>query len=209
MGRYLGPKEKISRRLGVNLGLKPERSFGPKSAFLRRPYPPGLHGKKRRRALSDYGLQLAEKQKVRFSYGISEKQLRKYFAEAKKSEGATGYKLFEILERRLDNVVYKLGFAPSRLAARQMVNHGHFIVNGRRVKTPSYLVKKSDKLSIRPNSKNSGLFKNISQVLKKHEVPAWLRLNQKELEAEVVGLPAPDEITMPFDMQLLIEFYSR
>jgi len=209
MGRYLGPKEKISRALGTNLGLKPERSFSPKSAFLRKPYPPGMHGKKRKRGLSDYGLQLKEKQKIRFSYGVGERQLRRYFEDAKKSKEATGEKLFQTLERRLDNVVYRLGLAPSRLAARQAVTHGHFFVNGKRAKTPSYLVKQKGKVTIRANSKQIGIFRDLDQRLKNYEPPVWLKLNKKTFEGEVIALPKSDETSLPFNMQLLIEYYSR
>lgn len=211
MGKYIGPKEKLSRRLGVNLGLKPERSFGPKSAFLRRAYPPGIHGqgRRRRRSVSDFSLHLSEKQKVRFSYGISERQLSRYFTEAKKSKGATGERLFELLERRLDNSVYRLGLAPSRSVGRQLVSHGHFQVNGKRVKTPSYSVSKGDVVSIRPNSQAIGQFKELAQRLKNYKPPSWLSIDKEKFEGKVTAAPAPDEAGAPFDMQLVIEYYSR
>ena len=212
MSRYTGPKEKISRRLGVNLGLKPERSFGPKSAFLRRSYPPGLHGRTRRRRRgggSDFGVHLAEKQKVRFSYGITESQLRRYFNEARKAKGSTASKFYQLLERRLDNVISRLGIAISRATARQLINHGHFEVNGKRVKSPSFSVNVGDVIKIKSSSKSKGVFRDLTQRLKNFEVQPWLELNKEFFEGKVVALPIVEEAEIPFDMQLLVEFYSR
>lgn len=209
MSRYRGPKEKISRRLGVNLMLKPERSASQKSAFLRKPYPPGIRGKRRKRAISDYGIRLNEKQKVRYTYGLTEKQLRRYFKQAQKFKGDTGLRIIQKLEQRLDNVIYRLGLAPSRAAARQMVSHGHFTVNGRRITIPSQEVKIGDIIGVRQGSRKIIPLKNIANQLKKKEIPNWLEFDREKLIAKVKALPDPQEIVTPFNMQYIVEFYSR
>jgi small subunit ribosomal protein S4 len=196
------PREKISRRLGVNLFLKGERSSGPKSAFTRRPYPPGLHGPKRQSKLSQYGLQLREKQKVRFSYGLSERQLARYFHEAAKSKEKTGEKLLELLERRLDNIVYRLGLAASRRQARQMVSHGLVRVNGKKVDIPSYTLNSGDVVSLKKTLP-------IWQLTQTYHPPVWLDLDKRKLSGTVVKLPARDEIGFEIDEKMVVEFYSR
>lgn len=197
-----GPREKISRRLGVNLFLKGERSAGPKSAFTRRPYPPGLHGPKRQAKLSEYGLQLREKQKVRYSYGISERQLRRYFKQASKFKGNTGEKLLEFLERRLDNVVYRLGFSFSRPQARQLVSHGFISVNGRKIDIPSFMVQPGDTIKIKRTLPGWQLPADFSP-------PAWLTLDKKTLTGTVGRLPERSDIGFEIDEKMIVEFYSR
>lgn len=197
-----GPREKISRRLGVNLFLKGERSAGPKAAFTRRPYPPGQHGPKRQAKPSEYGLQLKEKQKARFSYGVNERQLRRYFEEASKSKDKTGEKLLEILERRLDNVVYRLGLASSRRQARQLVSHGHVKVNGKKVDIPSFSVGVGDTITMKKTLPNWQLPSNFTP-------PTWLKLEKKSLTGVVVRPPAREEIGFEIDEKMIVEFYSR
>jgi len=197
-----GPREKISRRLGVNLFLKGERSVGPKSAFTRRPYPPGQHGPKRRSKPSEYGLQLTEKQKARFSYGVSERQLRRYFAQASKSKEKTGEKLLELLERRLDNVIYRLGLATSRRQARQLVSHGHVLVNTKKVDIPSFQVAVNDTLGLKKTLPNWQPPQHLT-------IPLWLKLDGKSLTGTVERLPARDDLGYEIDEKMIVEFYSR
>jgi len=197
-----GPREKISRRLGVNLFLKGERSAGPKSAFTRRPYPPGLHGPKRQAKPSEYGLQLKEKQKARFSYWVSERQLRRYFVLASKSKEKTGEKLLELLERRLDNVVYRLGFASSRRQARQLVSHGFVRVDGKKIDIPSFKVSVGDKITLKRTLPNWQLPPHFA-------LPAWLKLDKKTLTGTVERFPVRDDIGFEIDEKMIVEFYSR
>ena len=203
----IGPKEKKERALGTRLNLKAERSASPKSAVSRKPYHPGMHGQKRRRQPSDFGLQLKEKQKFKLSYGLKEKQLREIFDQAIKAGGVTRDKVFEILESRLDNVVYRLGLVGSRIIAHQAVRHGHIAVNGHRVNYPSFKVKKGDKISLVESSKEIGLFRNLSEKLKKYNPPTWLSLDLDQKVGEVISLP--HDIDLPFDANLVVEFYSR
>src|SRR3989344_5835624 len=168
MSRYTGPKEKLSRKVGENLALKAERSLSPKSAFLRKPYRPGMHGKRMRRGLSEFGTQLLEKQKVRFVYGVGEKQFKNYFVKAKAAKGVTGNLLLSLLEKRLDNTVFRAGLAASRIIARQLVSHGHFLVNGKRVTIPSYEVRLDDSIAIRPKSRPKGIFTALPERIKKY-----------------------------------------
>ena len=209
MSRYTGPKEKISRKFGENLGLKAERSFSPKSAFLKKPYRPGQHGKARRRALSDFGVQLAEKQKLRYTYGITERQLRRYFEESKKKKGITGELLMKNLETRLDNAVFRAGLAPSRVVARQLTSHGHFLVNGKRITVPSYALKIGDTFAIRPQSRPKPMFSTLAPRLKKHILPSWLEMDKKDYDAKVTSEPKADDLPKNFDMNAIIAFYSR
>lgn len=207
--RYTGPKEKISRRLGENLALKAERSISPKSAFLRKPYPPGVHGKRRRRALSDFGSQLREKQKVRFTYGVGERQFKKYFETARNRKGATDENLITILESRLDNIVWRAGLAVSRSVARQLVSHGHFLVNSRRLTIPSYEVKPGDAITIRPKSAAKQIFLDQLVKFKKHQAPSWLEKNISSSSVTVKSWPQMKELPLNFDINAIIEFYSR
>ena len=207
--RYTGPKEKLSRKVGENLGLKAERSFSPKSSFLKKPYRPGQHGKARRRALSEFGSQLLEKQKIKFTYGISEKQLKKCFNEAKQRKGITGNLVLSILERRLDNVIYRSGFASSRSISRQTVNHGHFLVNNKRVAIPSYRVEIGDIISIKPRSKPKQIFFYLINKLKKHEATSWLLIDKKNLEIKIKGNPEDNDLPKNFNMNSIVAFYSK
>lgn len=200
-------KEKKERALGVKLFLKAERCSSQKCATVRRPYRPGQHGKARRRPLSEYGLQLQEKQKIRFSYGISEKNLSRIFSRAAKSTGVTGEMMLAILEKRLDNVIYRLGLAPSRSVARQLVSHGHFLVNGRKTTIPSYEVKVGNVISIRPQSQKHPLFQELPVILKKYEAPVWLKLDVDKLEGEMVM--QPKDFEMPFNINLVVDYYSK
>lgn len=207
--RYTGPKEKLSRKVGENLGLKAERSFSPKSAFLKKPYRPGRHGKSRRRALSEFGTQLLEKQKMKFTYGLTERQLQKYFNKAEQKKGTTGDLLLTYLEKRLDNVVYKSGLAASRVIARQLVNHGHFLVNNKKVTIPSYSVKIGDTISIKPRSRSKPIFFDLTNKLKKHEAPAWLAVNKDSLEITIKAEPKNDDLPKNFNLNVITAYYSK
>jgi len=201
-------KEKRERYLGEHLHLKGERCLSPKCAVVRKPYPPGVHGPRgRRRAPSEFGLQLREKQKFKISYGIDERNLRRIFRKAKKKTGSTSGKLLELLERRLDNVAFRLGFAKSRSSARQLVAHRHILVNGRKVRSPGFSVKPSDVVSFRLESQSKGAVKQLRETLKQYEPPSWLRLDKEKLEGTVLGLPAGE--TSPFEINLLVESFSK
>ena len=200
-------REKKERALGTRLFLKAERCNSQKCATVRRPYRPGLHGKSRRRPLSEYGLQLQEKQKIKFSYGIRESQMRKMFTKSVKSAGTTGKMIITFLEKRLDNVVYRLGFTLSRSVARQMVGHGHFTVNGRKVTIPSYELRVGDVIGIRPQSKNHPLFQELDMVFKKYDPPVWLELDKEKREGKVVSMPK--DIEAPFNVNLVVDYYSK
>lgn len=210
MGRYLGPKEKKERRLGAKLALKGERSLGPKAAMVRRPYPPGVHGQKRQRKKTEFGMQLASKQKIRFTYGLMEKQFSKYISKALKNKKETEGAIVRSLENRLDNVVYRLGYAKSRGQARQLVNHGHFKVNGRPVNIPSYQVVKGDKVELKERSFNNAYFNNVKAEIKKYAEPQWLRIDKEKMAGEVIGIPTLDDSGINHeDLYTTIEFYSR
>ena len=195
-------KEKKERALGVKLFLKAERCNSPKCVLVRKPYPPGMHGQGSRRILSDYGRQLKEKQKLQVVYGLNNKQVSNLFKNFKLDE------IPLILERRLDKVVYNLGFAKSLRIGRQLVLHGHILVNGKKVTIPSYLVSKGDKISIRPESMNKKVFSDLKDLLKQKEVPLWLKLDVEKMVGEVIALPPKGE-RLPFDISLVAEFYSR
>lgn len=191
------------------MNLKGDRDLSQKSGFTRRSYPPGMHGQKRRRAKSEYGTQLLEKQKVKWLYGILERQFRRYIQEAEKHTGVTGQMLVRRLEGRLDNVVYRLGLAVSRSAARQLVGHGHITINGRKVTVPSYQVRTQDVIGIRPGSRAKKIFGDTAQRLKPYAPPSWLTLDKENLEGTVTGLPTVEEAAIPADIQKIVEFYSR
>lgn len=211
MARYTGSVCKLCRREGEKLFLKGERCFSPKCAFERRSYAPGAHGRQAqyRRKESDYALQLRAKQKARRVYGVYERQFRRYFREAQRRKGLTGVNLLALLETRLDNVVYRLGFASSRAQARQLVQHGHFDVNGRKTNIPSYLVKPGDVITIRDTSRGNAYFSGVSEVLDQGQVPAWLSLDLPNLAGKVVDLPSRDDVDITLNEQLIVEFYSR
>lgn len=212
MARYTDAVCKLCRREGQKLFLKGDRCLGPKCAIDNRSYPPGIHGKKAtfRRKQSDFGMQLREKQKARRVYGVMEKQFRRYFQEASRRKGLTGVVLLSILESRLDNVVYRLGFADSRAQARQLVRHGHFDVNGRKTDIPSYLVSPGDVVSVRSSSRSKTYFKDRTQVMQGNvSAPAWLSLNLAEMSGSVVGEPSREDVEIPLNEQLIVEYYSR
>ena len=197
---YRGPRAKKSRALGVALTTKAA------AVMIRKPHPPGHHGQGRRRSRSDYALQLMEKQKLRYQYNISEKQLRKYFATAKGKQGNTGENLLKVLESRLDNLVYRSGFAPTIYSARQLVSHGHVLVNGSRVNIPSFLVGLEDTISIREKSKNMLL---INDARSKANLPAYISSDAKSLVARMEREPALEEIPVLCEIQMVVELYSK
>lgn len=204
-------KEKKERSLGVKLSRKGERSNSPKAALVRKPYRPGQHGKSFRRKVSEFGQQLQEKQKIKFSYGVSERQLRRLFKEVERKSKVEHISaeeaVVDILERRLDNVVMRLGFTEGRNLARQLVSHGHIEVNSKKVKAPSYKVKVGDKISVRSRSKGIAIFQELAEKLKKYEPPQWLKLDKAALEGEV--LSQPQDTGAPFDVSLVVDFYSK
>jgi small subunit ribosomal protein S4 len=208
MARYTGSVCRLCRREGIKLYLKGERCFSEKCAVDRRPFPPGQHGQGRRRN-SEYGLQLREKQKARRFYGVLEKQFEAYYDEAARRQGITGENLLQILESRLDNVVYRLGFAASRAEARQLVRHGHFTVNGRKVDIPSYLTKVGDVIAIREKSQQLDRIKTLLENAESRSIPPWLELDLAAKSGKIVRLPAREEIDTPVAEQMIVEHYSR
>lgn len=200
---------KKCRRAGQKLFLKGERCFSQKCAMVRRPYAPGIHGKSRRRQLSEYGRQLAEKQKVRLTYGISEKQFKNYFNEINKQKGNKGELLLVKLENRLDNAIFRLGWSNSRRLARQLISHGHILVNGHKVDIASYQIQKNDVIQIKAKSKELEHFKNVKTLIKKYESPTWLLLDKEQLEGKVIDYPRIDDTVQAGEMGMIIEFYSR
>jgi small subunit ribosomal protein S4 len=208
MAYLLGPKEKRSRAVGENLFLKMERSATSKSAFLRRPYRPGIHGK-RRRQLSEYGAALLEKQKVKLVYGLSEEQLKRYFGQALREKTSTPEALARILETRLDSVVFRMGLAPSRSTARSYVSHGHFTVNGRRTNIPSHALRPGDKVAIRRESLSLPFVEKLRQHLKQYNPPAWLKVDKEAMNGEILRWPTLDELQIPYNLGRIVEFYSK
>ena len=212
MARNIGPSCKQCRREGMKLYLKGDKCYTEKCPFDERAYPPGPHGKEsafRRRKLSDYAMQLREKQKARRIYGVLERQFRRYYREAQRRPGLTGENLLTVLESRLDNIVYRLGLADSRATARQLVQHGHFTVNGRKTNIPSFLVRPNDVVGVRPESRRAKYFKERKDLLGKRAVPAWLSFDEETLDGRVLVLPTRQEIDVPVQEQLIVEFYSR
>ncbi len=209
MARYTEAVCRLCRREGLKLYLKGERCYTEKCGVDRRSYAPGQHGQRRRGKPSEYGLQLREKQKARRIYGVLESQFRKYFKEADRRKGITGENLLQILESRLDNVVYRLGFALSRAEARQLVRHGHFDVNGRRVDIPSYQLSPGQVVSTRQSSRDKGRFKDLSELLRTQGTVDWLEVDRENLSGKVLRLPTREEIDVPITEHLIIELYSR
>ncbi|MCX7779965.1 MAG: 30S ribosomal protein S4 [Negativicutes bacterium] len=210
MARYTGPVCRQCRREGGKLYLKGDKCYTDKCPFSRRGYAPGQHGQgQARKKLSEYGIQLREKQKARRIYGILEKQFRSYFEKADRQKGITGENLLVLLERRLDNVVFRLGFGASRTQARQLVRHGHFTVNGHRVDIPSYLVKPGDVIQVKEKSKESPIIKEMAEGLATKTVPAWLEMSPQELSGKVLRYPTREEIDIPIQEHLIVELYSR
>jgi small subunit ribosomal protein S4 len=208
MARYRGPVEKIERRLGVSLALKGERRLAGKSALEKRPYPPGQHGQ-RRSKISEYGLQLREKQKAKFMYGVLEKQFRNLFKEAARMEGNTGENLLKLLEQRLDNVVYRMGFATTRRFARQLVNHGHVLVDGKRVNIPSYRVKPGQKIEIREKSKNNPQIQRALELTNQTGLAPWVDVDKEKVFGIFTRIPEREEIDCPVEERLIVELYSK
>ena len=210
MARYTDPVCRQCRRVGEKLFLKGERCYTPRCAVERRNSPPGVQIPRRRRRASDYALQLREKQKARWSYGLLERQFRRYFDAAREQPGATGDVFLQILERRLDNVVYRLSFADSRRQARQLVNHGHVTVNGRKVDIPSYMVRPGDTIAWKAaNGSVPDFVGALTEGLPKRPVPTWLHLDAANLTGKMQAMPEPSEIDTGIDSRLIVEFYSR
>ena len=211
MARYTGPREKIERRIGVKLFLKGERSLSPKSAMVRKPYPPGMHGKAKFKKMSEYGLQLQSKQKVKNIYRLLEKKFKFYVKEAMKSKKETTALLVKNLEQRLDNTVYRMGLAQSRDQARQLVSHGHILVNNVKTNIPSFQVSAGDKISVREGSKNTKYFSALlPEWFVKHESPAWIKVEKNILTGTVEKMPDLNDSGLELkDLQSIIEFYSR
>ena len=207
MARYTGPVCRLCRREGEKLFLKGERCYTGKCGLTKRAYAPGQHGQGRKK-MSEYGLQLREKQKARRYYGVLEGQFAKYFEMANKKQGITGENLLQILESRLDNVIYRLGFASSRREARQLVTHGHFTINGKKVNIPSYLVKAGEVISIKEKSRDMDMFKALIEASGR-TVPKWLDVDKNTLEARVITLSSREDIDLPIEEHLIVELYSK
>jgi len=215
MAKYLGPVCRLCRREGEKLFLKGERCFTPKCSFERRSFAPGQHGKTGSRSrsatgrVSDFALQLRAKQKARRIYGTMERQFRRYYETAQQRRGLTGLNLLQILESRMDNVIFRLGFATSRAQARLLVTHGHFTVNGRRTDVPSMLIEAGDVIQVREGSREATYFKELGDLAEKRNFPAWLNRDLKSLTGTVQRLPERAEIDGNLSEQLIVEFYSR
>lgn len=209
MARYTDSVCRICRRENLKLFLKGDRCYSDKCAFDRRGYPPGEHGQRRGRKTSDYGIQLREKQKVKRMYGLSEKQFRLFFKRADKQKGVTGTNLLILLERRLDNVVYRLGFANSRTQGRHFTLHRHFLVNGKKVNIPSYLIKIGDVIEISEKSKKVQAIDESLEAVVRRGIPAWLDLEKENHKGIVKNFPTREELTMPIQEQLIVELYSK
>ena len=208
MARYTGAVCRHCRREGLKLFLKGERCYTDKCAIERRNYPPGEHGQARPK-FSEYSIQLREKQKLRRIYGVLERQFRRYFAMADRGRGVTGETLLQLLERRFDNIVYRLGFATSRAEARQLVRHGHFRVNGRKVDVPSYLVRPGDTITVRERSRQVARIREALELAQRRGVPEWLEVSAEAFAGNVKALPARADLTMPINEKLVVELYSK
>lgn len=209
MARYTGSVCRLCRRENLKLFLKGDRCFSDKCSFDRRGFPPGQHGQRRGRKVSDYGIQLREKQKIKRMYGLSEKQFRLFFERAEAQKGITGSNLLVMLERRLDNVVYRLGFSNSRTQGRHFVRHAHFLVNGTSVDIPSYLIKPGDVIELRESSKTIKSINDSMEAVVRRGTPQWLELNKTAFSGVVKCLPVREDLTMPMQEQLVVELYSK
>ena len=209
MARYTGPVCRLCRRAGEKLFLKGERCLTPKCAIEKRSNPPGQHGASRRRRVSEHGMQLKEKKRARSIYGVLERQFYSYYEEASQKSGVTGEHLLQFLERRLDNVVYRLGFAESRAQARQAIRHRHMTVNGRRVDIPSFRVKEGDVIGWTERARNTELYKIIVADLRRKPLPKWLSLDAEAVTGKVEALPEPSEMDVKVDDRMIVEFYAR
>ena len=208
MARYRGPVEKIERRLDADLGLKGERRLSGKSALEKRPFAQGQHGQ-RRAKISEYGLQLREKQKAKFMYGVSEKQFRKYFKEAERREGNTGVNLITLIETRLDNVVYRMGFATTRANARQFTTHGHVLVDGKKVDIPSFMVKTGQKIEIKEKSKSNPQVVRALELTNQTGMVDWVNVDKEKVFGIFTRVPAREEVVIPVEERLIVELYSK
>ena len=208
MARYIDSVCRICRRENLKLYLKGDRCYSDKCAYERRSYPPGQHGQGRKK-FSDYGIQLREKQKVKRMYGLLERQFRAYFHQAERQKGVTGTNLLVLLERRLDNVIYRMGFANSRSQARQLVRHNHFFVNGKRVNIPSYLIKENDTVEVKEKSRNIVPIAEAMEAVARRGIPQWLEVEKDKFKGTVRAYPSRDELTMPIQEQLIVELYSK
>ena len=208
MARYIGPVCRLCRREGIKLFLKGERCYTDKCAIERRSYPPGQHGQGRSKS-TEYSLQLREKQKLKRIYGVLERQFRRVFALAERRRGITGENLLLLLESRLDNMIYRMGFAPSRSEARQLVRHGHFLINQRRVTIPSYFVKPGDEVLVRESSRKIVRIQESLELAQRRGVPEWLEVNKDTFAGRVRALPTRAELTLPINEQLIVELYSK
>jgi small subunit ribosomal protein S4 len=209
LARYRGSVCRICRRENLKLFLKGDRCYSDKCAFDRRGYAPGEHGQRRRGKISDYGIQLREKQKVKRMYGLSEKQFHIFFQRADRQKGITGTNLLASLERRIDNVVYRLGFSDSRTQGRHFVRHNHFLVNGKKVNIPSYLLKVGDVIEIREKSKKVQAINDSLNAVVRRGIPQWLELDKDNLRGSIKAMPVREDITMPIQEQLIVELYSK
>jgi small subunit ribosomal protein S4 len=208
LARYTGPQCRICRRETEKLFLKGDRCYTEKCAVERRQYPPGQHGQ-RRGKLSDYGIQLREKQKVRNSYGLLEKQFRNYFHRAERKKGVTGEVLLQFLETRLDNVVYRMGFAANRNSARQLVTHAHFLVNGREVSIPSYRVQVGDSVEVKETSREVDIIKESIVRAEQRGIPSWIEVDPRNFKGKILQIPAREDIQLTAQEQLIVELYSK
>jgi len=209
MARYIGPVCRLCRREGMKLFLKGERCYTDKCAIEKRNLPPGQHGRARRAKMIGYGVQLREKQKVKRTYGVLETQFRRYYALADRQKGITGELLLQALERRLDNIVYRLGFASSRPQARQLVRHGHFTINGKKVNIPSYSVRVGDAVAVRASSGKNPTIAHAMEEVKGRGIPEWLLLDTAAMAGSVSALPSREQINLPVQEQLIVELYSK
>jgi len=209
LARYREAVCRLCRREGIKLYLKGERCFTEKCAIEKRNVPPGQHGKTRKAKLAGYGLQLREKQKVKRMYGVLENQFRRYFEAAARQKGITGETLLQLLERRLDNVVYRLGFATSRPQARQLVRHGHFVVNGKKANIPSYSLRAGDQVTVDATSAKNTAIQYAMEEVKGRGIPEWLQLDAEKLNGRVVSLPTREQMNLPVQEQLIVELYSK
>lgn len=209
MARYTGSSCRLCRRENLRLFLKGDRCYGDKCAFERRAYPPGQHGQRRGGKYSDYRIQLREKQKVKRIYGLLERQFRGYYSRAERQKGITGTNLLMLLESRLDNVVYRVGFANSRNQARQLVKHSHFSVNGRRVNIPSYQVRPGDVVEVREKSRKAPPILEAMETVVRRGIPSWIELEKENFRGTFKALPNREDLTMPIQEQLIVELYSK
>ncbi|MDJ0722569.1 MAG: 30S ribosomal protein S4 [Desulfobacterales bacterium] len=209
MARYTGSVCRLCRRENMKLFLKGDRCYSDKCAFDRRGYPPGQHGERRGRKVSDYGIQLREKQKVKRMYGLTEKQFRLFFQRANRQKGVTGTNLLVMLERRLDNVVYRMGFVNSRTQGRHFVRHSHFTVNGRKVNIPSYLIRPGDAVEVREKSRAVQSIGDALEAVVRRGVPQWIELEKDNFKGIVQSLPVREDLTMPIQEQLIVELYTK